>query len=91
MPGGSLNNMKILVAGGAGYIGRHSCVSLLQSGHQVIVVDSLVNSRAADIQPVQELAGKRLEFIEADVRDRCSLNKIFSKNRIDAVINFCGV
>jgi UDP-glucose 4-epimerase len=82
--------MNILVAGGAGYIGTHSCVSLLQSGHQVIVVDSLINSRAADIQLVQELTGKRLEFIEADVRDRCSLNKIFSKNRIDAVINFAG-
>ena len=82
--------MNILVAGGAGYIGTHTCVSLLQSGHQVIVVDSLVNSRAAPVQAVQEITGKRLEFIESDVRDRSSLNDIFSKHRIDAVINFAG-
>ena len=82
--------MKILVAGGAGYIGRHCCVSLLQSGHQVIVIDSLANSRTADIQPVQDITGKHFEFIESDVRDRSSLNEIFSHNRIDAVINFAG-
>jgi len=82
--------MKILVAGGAGYIGTHTCVSLLQSGHQVIVVDSLANSRIENIQRVQDITGKRVEFIESDVRDRASLNAIFSKNRIDAVINFAG-
>jgi UDP-glucose 4-epimerase len=89
-PGGSLENMNILVAGGAGYIGTHSCVSLLQSGHQVIVVDSLVNSRPDHIQRIQDITGKRLEFVESDVRDRKYLNEIFSKYRIDAVINFAG-
>ena len=82
--------MNILVAGGAGYIGTHSCVSLLQSGHQVIVVDSLVNSRADHIQRIQDITGKRLEFVESDVRDRKYLNEIFSKYRVDAVINFAG-
>jgi UDP-glucose 4-epimerase len=82
--------MKILVAGGAGYIGTHTCVSLLQSGHQVIVIDSLINSRVDHIQRVQEITARRFEFFESDVRDRGSLNRIFSNNRIDAVINFAG-
>ena len=82
--------MKILVAGGAGYIGTHTCVSLLQSGYEVVVVDSLVNSRIECIGRVQEITGKSVEFIESDIRDRKSLNAIFSKNDIDAVINFAG-
>ena len=82
--------MKILVAGGAGYIGSHSCVSLLQSGHQVLVVDSLVNSQRDHIQRIQEITGQRVEFVESDIRDREELNKIFKNNRVDAVINFAG-
>lgn len=82
--------MKILVAGGAGYIGAHSCVSLLQSGHQVLVVDSLVNSRIDHIQRIQEITGKSVEFVESDIRDRTGMNKILSNNPVDAVINFAG-
>lgn len=82
--------MKILVAGGAGYIGSHTCVSLLQSGYEVVVVDSLVNSRIECVERIQEITGKSVEFIESDIRDRKSLNAIFSKNEIDAVINFAG-
>ena len=82
--------MNILVAGGAGYIGTHTCVSLLQSGHDVLVVDSLVNSRRDQLQRIQTITGKQAEFIEADIRDRPSLQRIFAGHRIDAVINFAG-
>jgi len=82
--------MKILVAGGAGYIGSHTCVSLLQSGYEVVVVDSLVNSRIEYVERVQEITGRSLAFIESDIRDRKSLNVIFSKYQIDAVINVAG-
>lgn len=83
-------DMKILVAGGAGYIGTHTCVSLLESGYEVIVVDSLVNSQADGIRRIREISGKEVAFIEADVRDKKALHDIFSRHRIDAVINFAG-
>lgn len=82
--------MEILVAGGAGFIGTHTCLSLLQAGHRVIVVDSLINSRIENLRRVQEIAGKRLEFVEADCRERRSLDAIFSNHRIGAVINLAG-
>lgn len=82
--------MKILVAGGAGYIGTHSCVSLLLAGHEVVVVDSLVNSRAENIRRVEKISGRRVEFIECDLRKRKLLDTIFASHRPDAVINFAG-
>lgn len=89
-PGDSRPDVNILVAGGAGYIGTHTSVSLLQSGHEVIVVDSLVNSRSDSIQRIQNITGRRVKFVESDIRDRKALQDIFSKNRIDAVVNFAG-
>lgn len=82
--------MNILVAGGAGYIGSHTCVALLEAGHDVIIVDSLVNSRIDNIQSIREIANSKIEFIEADVRDRNAVNKIFLNHQITAVINFAG-
>ena len=82
--------MKILVAGGTGYIGTHTCVALLEAGHDVIIVDSLVNSQISSLQSIQKITNGKVDFIEADVRDRNSLSKVFSNHQIDAVINFAG-
>ena len=83
--------MKILVAGGAGYIGSHTCVELLNEGHEVIVVDNLSNSCEEAVRRVETITGKALAFVEADVRDEAALEKIFSENKIEAVINFAGL
>lgn len=61
--------MNILVAGGAGYIGSHTCVTLLNAGHKVIVVDCLVNSGVSSIEGIQQITGKKIDFIELDIRD----------------------
>lgn len=65
--------MEILVTGGAGYIGSHACVELLQAGHNVIVVDSLANSDEESLRRVQNITGKSLEFIEADIADKLAM------------------
>ena len=83
--------MKILVAGGAGYIGSHTCVELLNEGHEVIVVDNLSNSCEEAVRRVEKITGKELAFVEADVRDEAALEKIFAENKIEAVINFAGL
>lgn len=83
--------MKILVTGGAGYIGSHTCVELLREGHQVVVVDDLSNSEAGVIDRVRALAPGELAFIEADVRDRAALRQVFAAHAIDAVIHFAGL
>ncbi len=82
--------MKILVAGGAGYIGSHTCVALIEAGHEIIIVDSLVNSQKSIIKSLQTITNRKIEFIEADVRDSKSLNRIFAKQHVDAVVNFAG-
>jgi UDP-glucose 4-epimerase len=83
--------MKILVTGGAGYIGSHTCLELLQAGHEVVVVDNLSNSKEDSLKRIQEISGKNLEFHRADLLDREALDQIFSGAGIDAVIHFAGL
>ncbi len=83
--------MKVLVTGGAGYIGSHTCVELLQTGYEVVVVDNFYNSKPAVLNRIKELTQKTFTFYEADVRDKETLNKIFEKEHIDAVIHFAGL
>ena len=83
--------MNVLVTGGAGYIGSHTCVELLESGYGVVVVDNLCNSSAKALDRVQELTGKSLKFYEGDVRDEALLTKIFEENDIGCVIHFAGL
>ena len=83
--------MNILVTGGAGYIGSHTCVELLESGYGVIVVDNLCKSNARSLDRVEELTGKKVTFYEGDVRDEALLRKIFTENKIEAVIHFAGL
>ncbi len=83
--------MNILVTGGAGYIGSHTCLELLESGYGVVVIDNLCNSNPKSLERVQELTGKTLKFYEGDVRDEGLLRKIFAENDISAVIHFAGL
>lgn len=82
---------KILVTGGAGYIGSHTLVELLAAGQEVVVVDNLVNSSSKALQRVEEITGKTVPFYEADIRDREALEKIFTEHQIDSVIHFAGL
>ncbi len=83
--------MNVLVTGGAGYIGSHTCVELLESGYGVVVVDNLCNSNPESLNRVQELTGKTLKFYEGDVRDEALLHRIFRENDIGCVIHFAGL
>jgi UDP-glucose 4-epimerase len=83
--------VNILVTGGAGYIGSHTCLELLRAGHEVVVVDNLSNSRFESLRRVQELAGRALEFHEADLRDRQTLLHLFDTHPVEAVIHFAGL
>ena len=83
--------MNVLVTGGAGYIGSHTCVELLQSGYGVVVIDNLCNSNPESLRRVQEITGKSLKFYEGDVRDEALLRKIFGENEIGCVIHFAGL
>ncbi len=83
--------MNVLVTGGAGYIGSHTCLELLESGYGVVVVDNLCNSNPKSLDRVMELTGKTLKFYEGDVRDEELLRKIFRENEIDCVIHFAGL
>ena len=83
--------MNILVTGGAGYIGSHTCVELLESGYGVIVIDNLCNSSPKSLERVQALTGKSLTFYEGDVRDEALLRKIFAQHEISCVIHFAGL
>ncbi len=83
--------MTILVTGGAGYIGSHTCVELLESGYDVVVADNYYNSVPAVLDRVEKITGKSLKRYECDIRDREGLKKIFSENKIDAVIHFAGL
>ncbi|ENV55917.1 UDP-glucose 4-epimerase GalE [Acinetobacter soli] len=82
---------KILVTGGAGYIGSHTCVELLQAHHDVVVLDNLSNSSREALVRVEALAGKSLEFVEGDIRDSQMLDQVFKQFQIDAVIHFAGL
>lgn len=81
----------VLVTGGAGFIGSHTCVRLLETGYKVVVLDNLSNSSPEALNRVQELTGKTLKFIEGDIRDSQVLDQIFAEHAIDAVIHFAGL
>lgn len=83
--------MAILVTGGAGYIGSHTCVELLNEGYEVVVLDNLSNSSEESLVRVQELTGKELKFIKGDILDREILNQIFEAEEIESVIHFAGL
>ncbi|HIT36663.1 MAG TPA: UDP-glucose 4-epimerase GalE [Candidatus Faecousia intestinavium] len=83
--------MNILVTGGAGYIGSHTCVELLNAGYGVVVVDNLCNSNPKSLERVEALTGKKVKFYEGDVRDEALMRKIFQENELSAVIHFAGL
>ena len=83
--------MKILVTGGMGYIGSHTCVELLNAGHEVIVYDNLSNSSVTVGDKVERITGKKIAFIEGDIRDRAAMEAAFGGNGIEAVIHFAGL
>jgi UDP-glucose 4-epimerase len=82
--------MKILVTGGTGFIGSHTCVELLASGYEVVIVDNLLNSKTSVVDRVATITGKRPMLVKADVRDQAALRGIFGEHKIDAVIHFAG-
>ena len=83
--------MNILVTGGAGFIGSHTVVELLQAGHQVSVLDNLSNSSEKSLQRVEAITGRKVPFYKADILDRQALEEIFSGEKVDAVIHFAGL
>jgi len=83
--------MNILVTGGAGYIGSHTCLVLLEAGYEIIVVDNLCNSKEESLRRVQELTSKKLTFYKVDLLDRYQLENVFENHRIHAVIHFAGL
>ena len=83
--------MNVLVTGGAGYIGSHTCVELLNCGHVVVVIDNLCNSNPKSLERVQEITGKEVIFYAGDVRDEALLRRIFTAHSIDCVIHFAGL
>ena len=83
--------MRILVTGGAGYIGSHTCVELLAAGYEVTVVDSLINSREESIRRVEEISGRKLIFHKVDLLDKPALDRVFNEAQCDAVIHFAGL
>ena len=83
--------MKILLTGGAGYIGSHTIIELDKAGHSVVVVDNLVNSNPESLRRVTKIIGKEIPFYEVDVRDKEALSKVFDENKFDAVIHFAGL
>ncbi|GAB6141769.1 UDP-glucose 4-epimerase GalE [Methylosoma difficile] len=86
-----MNSQTVLVTGGAGYIGSHACVELLQAGFNVVVVDNLCNSKSEALARVQQITGKTLQFYQADIRDPLALANIFEQEAIDTVIHFAGL
>ncbi|OUP49361.1 UDP-glucose 4-epimerase GalE [Lachnoclostridium sp. An181] len=83
--------MAILVTGGAGYIGSHTCIELLNAGYEVVVADNLCNSCEESLKRVEEITGKTVKFYEADIRDKEAMNKIFDNEKIESVIHFAGL
>ncbi len=83
--------MNVLLAGGAGYIGTHTCVELINAGHDVVIVDNYSNSCPEAVARVEEITGRTIPLYEADVCDKDAVDKIFAENKIDAVIHFAGL
>lgn len=83
--------MNVLLTGGLGYIGSHTCVELLQAGHQAVIADNLSNSRITVLDAIEKITGIRPKFYEIDVRDSGAVARVFSENEIDAVIHFAGL
>ena len=83
--------MKILVTGGTGYIGSHTCVELIKSGHEVVILDNLYNSNIHVLDRIETLTGVKPAFYEADIRDKEGLEKVFAENDFDACIHFAGL
>lgn len=83
--------MAILVTGGAGYIGSHTVVQLLENGYEVVVVDNFINSKPEALRRIEKISGKTFKFYEADLLDRPAVEKIFEENKIDSVIHFAGL
>ena len=82
--------MKILVTGGAGYIGSHTCVELLNEGHEIVVIDNFSNSKPTALEAIKKITNKDFKFYEIDYLDRKALETVFEENKIDAVLNFAG-
>jgi len=83
--------MAILVTGGAGYIGSHTCVELLDSGYEIVVLDNFLNSKPESLKRIKEITGKDFKFYEADLLDEQKIDEIFEENDIEAVIHFAGL
>lgn len=83
--------MKVLLTGGAGYIGSHTAVECLAAGHEVVVFDNLSNSSPKSLERVAQIAGRPVEFVEGDIRDRAALACVFAEHAIDAVVHFAGL
>ena len=83
--------MSILVTGGAGYIGSHTCVELLNAGYDPIILDNFCNSKSECVKRVKEITGKDVKVYNCDIRDRAGLDKVFAENKIEAVIHFAGL
>ncbi|NVM78707.1 UDP-glucose 4-epimerase [Duganella sp. SG902] len=83
--------MKILVTGGMGYIGSHTCVELSKAGHEVVILDNLCNAKASVLPRIEQISGQRYTFVEGDVRDRAVLEQLFGQHQIDSVIHFAGL
>lgn len=83
--------MKILVTGGAGYIGSHTCVDLLENGYEVVIIDNLYNASQKSVNRIEQITGKKVSFYKTDLLDKEALNTVFDKEHIDAVIHFAGL
>lgn len=80
----------ILVTGGAGYIGSHTTIELIEAGYDVVIVDNLYNSKTEAVRRVEQIVGRKIKFYKADVCDKDAMRKVFKENDVAAVINFAG-
>ncbi|MBI3230055.1 MAG: UDP-glucose 4-epimerase GalE [Burkholderiales bacterium] len=83
--------MKILVTGGAGYIGSHTCIELFNAGHETVILDNLCNSKASVLARMQQITGHSFAFEQVDIRDRAAMEGVFTRHQFDAVIHFAGL
>ena len=83
--------MSILFTGGAGYIGSHTCIELLNAGYDIVVLDNYANSKPEALKRIKEITGKDFPFYKVDLLDRSSVDNVFAENKIEAVIHFAGL